>query len=510
MLRANVTFFDTNPLGRILNRFSADIGITDDQLPHTLYDFSMLAFLVLGALVTTVSTLPFVLLSVPFLGWYFFSVRQVFVTSSRELKRLEGLARSPIFAMLSESMGGISTIRPNGAAIFFKEKFRDAHDRHTRSFFSFIASSRWVGFRMDSLLFVFVSIVSYASVLFNEKGWFSVDPAILGLSLSVLLQLASLFQWCVRQSAEVVNQMVSTERVLGFCELEPEAPLFQAGDAALVSSGWPQRGTIDVQGISVRYRKSLPLALADLSFKIPPGSRLGIIGRTGSGKSTVVQSLFRLIEPQEGRILIDGVNIASLGLETLRNSISVIPQVPTLFSGCTVKENLDLFGRQSEDQIWEVVGACHLKHIIEDLPDGLATNVAEGGSNFSVGQRQLFCLARALLSKTKVLVLDEATANVDRRTDEYLQDAIRTAFHDGTIIAVAHRLDTIIDFDYCAVLGEGKLLEFGPPAELIREGGAFASMLEDTGECASAELRKRAFDKETESSVSERDLDHSQ
>lgn len=500
MLRAKAGFFDTNPLGRILNRFSADIGITDDQLPHTLYDFSMLAFLVLGALITTVSTLPFVLLSVPFLGWYFVSVRSVFVTSSRELKRLEGLARSPIFAMLSESLGGISTIRSNGATAFFKGKFREAHDTHTRSFFSFIASSRWVGFRMDSLLFVFVSIVSYASVLFNQQGWFSVDPAILGLSLSVLLQLASLFQWCVRQSAEVVNQMVSTERVLGFCELEPEAPLHQNGDADIVNAGWPLNGSIEVEGLSVRYRPSLPLALNNVTFSVPSCSRVGIVGRTGSGKSTVVQSLFRLVESDQGQILIDGVNIATLGLELLRNSISAIPQVPTLFSGCTVRENLDLFGQRTDQEIQEVVRSCHLEQILSSLPNGLESIVAEGGSNFSVGQRQLLCLARALLSRAKILVLDEATANVDRRTDQNLQDAIQRTFRNGTVIAVAHRLDTIIDFDYCVVLGDGKLLEFGTPASLIREDGAFASMVKDTGRITSAELRERAFRKEEQSS----------
>lgn len=266
-----------------MNRFSADVGITDDQLPHTLYDFSMLAFIVLGAVVTTVSTLPFVLVAIPLLGWYFASARKVFVVSSRELKRLEGLARSPIFAMLGESLNGIATIRPNAAISFFKEKFRVAHDAHTRSFFSFIASSRWVGFRMDSLLFIFVAIVSFLSVLFHERKWFDVDPAILGLSLSVLLQLASLFQWCVRQSAEVVNQMVSVERVLAFKDLESEADLRKPTDQKLVSSGWPQKGSIDVQTLSIRYRPSLPLALDNVSFSIPAGSRVGIVGRTGSG-----------------------------------------------------------------------------------------------------------------------------------------------------------------------------------------------------------------------------------
>ena len=285
VLRAKIQFFDTNPLGRILNRFSADVGITDDQLPPTLFDFFMLAFIVLGALVTTISTLPFVLLALPFLGWYFWYVRNVFVTSSRELKRLEGLARSPIFAMLSESLGGIATIRSNGALDFFRSKFQAVHDAHTRSFFSFIAASRWVGFRMDSLVFLFLAAVSFLSVLFNEQGWFSVDPAILGLSLSMLLQLTGLFQWCIRQSAEVVNQMVSVERVLAFGKVEPEAPLELEGDRELLETGWPSQGSIQVEELSVRYRDSLPLALQEISFSIPQGARVGVVGRTGASKT---------------------------------------------------------------------------------------------------------------------------------------------------------------------------------------------------------------------------------
>jgi ATP-binding cassette, subfamily C (CFTR/MRP), member 4 len=496
VLRAKVQFFDTNPLGRILNRFSADIGILDDQLPPTLFDFVSLSFMVLGAVATTVSTLPFVLVALPFLGWYFVSVRTVFVTSSRELKRLEGLARSPIFAMLSESLGGVATIRSNNAVDYFKTKFQTIHDTHTRCFFSFIAASRWVGFRMDSLVFLFLAIVSFLSVVFNQQGWFNVDPAILGLSLSMLLQLAGLFQWCIRQSAEVVNQMVSVERVLAFGKIEPEAPLELEGDKELLETGWPSKGGIDVESLSVRYRASLPLALDSVAFSIPPGSRVGIVGRTGSGKSSLVQTLFRLLEAEHGRIVIDGVDVSKLGLHALRTKVSVIPQVPTLFSGCSVRENLDLFGLHSDVSIQKVIADCHLTQMVKDLPNGLDSPVSDG--SFSTGQRQLLCLARALLSKNKILILDEATASVDRRTDQLLQDALHESFQDGSILAVAHRLDTVIEFDYCLVLGGGKVLEYGSPAELIRSGGAFASMVADTGDAMSSELKKRAFQKETE------------
>lgn len=497
VLRARIQFFDTNPLGRILNRFSADVGVTDDQLPPTMYDFFVVAFIVLGALATVVTTLPFVLVALPLIAWYFVSVRRIFVTSSRELKRLEGLARSPIFSMISESLGGVATIRANNAVNYFKQRFRVLHDGHTRAVFSFIAASRWVGFRMDSLVFILLGLVSFLSVLVNREGWFNVDPAILGLSLSLLIQLAGLFQWCIRQSAEVVNQMVSVERILEFGNVQAEAELECRGDVELLSSGWPKDGAIEVANVSARYRESLPLSLNNISFNIPSGARVGIVGRTGSGKSSLVQTLFRLLEAESGRITIDNVDISKIGLHALRTKISVIPQVPTLFSGCTIRENVDLFALHPDEKVKQVLQDCHLLDVVGELPNGWQTLVAEGGSNFSVGQRQLLCLARAILSNNRIIIMDEMSANVDRRTDQLLQEALRKSFQSGTILAVAHRLDTIIDFDLCLVLGNGQVLEYGSPADLIRSGGYFASMVNDTGNVMSDYLRSRAFHRES-------------
>mmetsp|Transcript_12086 Transcript_12086/g.24989 ORF Transcript_12086/g.24989 Transcript_12086/m.24989 type:complete len:1226 (-) Transcript_12086:4883-8560(-) len=493
VLRAKIEFFDTNPLGRILNRFSADCGTCDDQLPQTLFDLCTISFVVFGAVITALTTLPFALIILPFLIWYFSRVRSIFVTSTRELKRLEGLARSPIFAMLSEALGGIATIRANNYLDYFRQKFFTAHDAHTRTFFAFIGASRWVGFRMDSIVFTFMATVSFMAVLVQNEGWFKVDPAILGLSISMLIYLSGVFQWCIRQSAEVVNQMVSVERVLEYGSLEPEAGLECQDDKSLLESGWPSAGEIEYRGVSVRYRSTLPLALRKIDFRIPAGARVGVVGRTGSGKSTVVQSLFRLLEPEDGQIMIDGHDVSKLGLHALRKKISVIPQVPTLFSGCTVRENLDLFGLHSDDELIQVLRSCHLEKAISDLPDRLDSIVSEGGSNFSVGQRQLLCLARALLSKNKILVLDEATASVDRRTDQLLQEALQESYQDGTILAVAHRLDTIIDYDFILVLGHGEVQEFGSPVELIsKEGGVFAQMVHDTGDSMSKSLKETA------------------
>eukprot|EP00549_Striatella_unipunctata_P000433 CAMPEP_0118721960 /NCGR_PEP_ID=MMETSP0800-20121206/31075_1 /TAXON_ID=210618 ORGANISM="Striatella unipunctata, Strain CCMP2910" /NCGR_SAMPLE_ID=MMETSP0800 /ASSEMBLY_ACC=CAM_ASM_000638 /LENGTH=939 /DNA_ID=CAMNT_0006630007 /DNA_START=841 /DNA_END=3660 /DNA_ORIENTATION=+ len=489
VVRAKIEFFDTNPMGRILNRFSADVGSNDDMLPHTLFDFLSIAFLVVGAIITTCIVLPFTLIAMPPLLWYFWSVRNTFVTTTRELKRLEGLARSPIFALMSESLAGIATIRANHATDYVLEKFREAHDRHTRAFFAFVGSSRWVGFRMDSIMFLFLLVASYLAVLFNNQGWFRVEPAILGLSLTMLLQLGGIFQWCIRQSAEVINQMVSVERVLGFTELPSEAPLSLKEDPN--QDEWPTNGRIEINNLTVRYRESLPPSLKNLSLVIEAGHRVGVVGRTGSGKSTLVQSLFRLLEPETGSILLDGVDVTKMGLHCLRHALSVIPQVPVLYRGVTIAENLDPFGVYSEEDLHAALRDAHMLDAVLEL--GLNHVVAEGGSNFSVGQRQLLCLARAMLRKhARVLVLDEPTANVDSQTDAYLQEAITKRFSNATIIAVAHRLDTVIDYDRILVLGEGRVLEYGSPAELLENpNGHFSSMVHDTG--MGGELRRRAM-----------------
>jgi len=491
VLRAKIEFFDTNPSGRILNRFSADVGSNDDLLPPTLFDFLMCAFLVGGTIATAVSALPIVLVVFPPLIWYFIRVRKLFVTTSRELKRLEGLARSPIFAMMSESLSGISTIRANGAESYISKQFEKYHDAHSRAFWGFLSCSRWVGFRMDSIMFICTSSACFVAVLFSERGWFEVDPVVFGLALSMLIQLGSIFQWTIRQSAEVVNQMVCVERVSEYSKLDSEAAL--TTDQDKLHTDWPSSGSITVRNLSVRYRSNLPLSLKNISFTVPSGKRLGIVGRTGSGKSTLVQALFRIIESEEGSILIDGVDIKHLGLHKLRKGMAVISQHPTLFSGCTIRENLDPFHEYTDGDIMDSLSSVQMIRAINDLPQGIHTPVAESGSNFSVGERQLLCLARAILQKSKILVLDEPTANVDSKTDKLLQEAVSNAFLGSTIISVAHRLDTIIGNDIILVLGEGKVLEFGTPADLVSNPNSFFNaMLDDTGEIMAADLRRKA------------------
>lgn len=290
-----------------------------------------------------------------------------------------------------------------------------------------------------------------------------------------------------------MNAFVSVERVAEFSILPPEPALSLDSDSSSKIKDWPRSGRIEVENLSVRYRSTLPLSLKEISFSIESEQRVGVVGRTGSGKSTLVQALLRILEAENGKISVDGVDISTVGLHKLRREISVINQVPTLFSGCSVRENLDPFGEYSYDQIRHVLEDVQMIDTIDELEMGINSMVSEGGSNFSVGQRQLLCLARAILRKSKILILDEPTANVDVRTDKLLQQAVSKSFGDSTIISVAHRLDTIIDYDMILVLGNGRILEYGNPHNLLGESsGHFASLVDDTGIEMAQELRRRA------------------
>jgi len=497
VLRARIQFFDTNPLGRILNRFSSDVGVCDEIFPLTLYDFLVGLFMVVGGIVTASVVLPFILLVLPPLILCFVRLRRTFLATSRELKRLEGIARSPIYAMISESLTGIATIRPNRKLDYFKSKFERIHNAHTKAYMSFVVASRWFAFKLDLLSFILTAAATLLAVLFDDQQWFQVDPAILGLALTLLIQISTTnFPWIVRQSAEVTNQMVSVERILEFGDLPPEgATKTNFDDCGTNNFNWPIEASISFQNVNVKYRPNLPLALNGVSFEIPSGHRVGVVGRTGSGKSTLVQTLFRILELDDGTIEVGGVDISLLGLHKLRTSMTVIPQSPVLFKGCTVRENLDPFGKYSDKDIIMALEEVEMFDVINALQNGIHTDVDEGGSNFSAGQRQLLCLARAILVKTKILILDEPTANCDMKTSHLVQRTLKEKFRFATIISVAHRLESIIEYELVLVLGNGKVLEFGPPKELLlKHDGHFTSMVESTGEKMASLLKRKIFD----------------
>jgi ATP-binding cassette, subfamily C (CFTR/MRP), member 4 len=475
-MRAKIEFFDCNPSGRILNRFAADTGICDEVLPLTIFDFLVGCFMALGSIFAAIVVLPFVLIALPFLLWRFWKLRQVFVATTRELKRLEGISRSPCFAMMSESIDGIATIRSNGFIQYCSEKFESFHDAHTRSFFSFVAASRWFAFQMDGIAFGLVASSSLLAVLFQTQEWFAIDPAVLGLAITMLLQLAGTnFPWMIRQSAEIVNQMVSVERLLEYSEAPQEPPFHLELD--VVHKNWPLTSSISFEKFSVRYRSNLPRVLSNVSFEIAPSMKVGVVGRSGSGKSSLVQSLFRLLEPDEGSIKIDGRDISDFGLHKLRLSMAVIPQQPFLFNNCTIRETLDPFSQHDDSTITDALYSVQMQDFARN---SLETTVS--GYNLSVGERQLLCLARAILRKSKILVLDEATANVDTATSKLIYESLDREFANATIIAVAHRLESVINYDRILVFGHGELLEYGSPKDLLAmENGHFASMARAQG-----------------------------
>jgi len=322
------------------------------------------------------------------------------------------------------------------------------------------------------------AIVFFAAlfaVLGRETG---VDTAEAALSVSYALQITSTLNWMVRQISEVETQIVSVERTQEYSELTTEAE-WEASEDTKPSISWPSKGNVAFDSYSTRYREGLDLVVKDISCSIYPGEKAGIVGRTGAGKSSLTLALFRLIEPANGRIIIDGVDISKIGLHDLRKKVTIIPQDPVLFSG-TLRLNLDPFETYSDEQIWDSLKHSHLYEYVSGLPDKLEHLCAEGGENLSVGQRQLICLARALLRKSKILVLDEATAAVDLQTDELIQSTIREQFKDSTILTIAHRLNTIMDYDKILVLHEGKLMEMDSPTELLKnKKSAFYSMAKD-------------------------------
>ena len=495
VLRATVEFYDTNPLGRILNRFAADVGITDELLPFTIYDFGVGLIMFVGSIITAIVILPLVLAVFPVLLWIFVRLKGIFVKTTRELKRLEGLGRSPIYAMMSESLAGVATIRANRKTSYFSNKYESQHDALIQAQFAFIAVSRWFATQLDFLSFVFLTAATLCAVLIHSQGWFNLDPAVVGLALSLLLQLAgSNFPFMVRQSAEVTNHMVSVERIWEFGNSIPqEAPLQTEMD--LEHEDWPKEPSIVVENLCVRYRENLPPCLSNVSFAVSPGERVGVVGRTGAGKTSLLQALFRVLEAEAGSIQIGGVAISQLGLHKLRTNMAVITQAPVLFSGCTIRENLDPYPSSSADtlRLEEALRSVHMWETIQSIPEGVDGLVAESGTNFSVGQRQLLCLARACLADCKILILDEATANVDQATDTLLQQTLRERFSSATIIAIAHRLETIMDYDKVLVLGNGSVVEFGPPCQLLQnKEGVFTSMVESTGTSMAVVLKDKA------------------
>ena len=568
VLRAPVLFFDSNPIGRILNRFTKDVNYTDDALPFSLYDFLQCVLMVIGAIFVVCLGSPVIFVALIPLVIYFHLLRVYFLKASREIKRLEAVSRSPVFSHLSETLDGLVTIRALNCTRQFQALHKKLLNENCRAFFAFMAASRWLGFRLDATTVALLAFCTFGAVACKEYK-LPIDPNLLAVGIMYVLQLMGLFQWAVRQSVEVDNQMVSVERIVSYTNLISEPALHgpanvgalstkyeeepasdesvvvtnedadakMKGGAADLSYGsntepqsdyeitahrpnWPEHGGVETRKLWAYYRADLPAILRDVSFIIRPGSRVGVVGRTGAGKSTLVSTLLRLVDTIKGEILIDGIPIQKVGLHDLRPRISVIPQTPFLFSG-TVRKNLDPFDTHTDKQIWDALDATGLRSVVGRLSavpnnskaasfakkQGKVPNVSsatttassrttstlkpseqremplkkekavanllglveEGGLNFSTGERQLVCLARAILQRNKILIMDEATANIDLETDRKVQRAIHEQFskRGTTVITIAHRLHTVIDCDQILVLAHGELVENGTPHQLL-------------------------------------------
>uniref|UniRef100_A0A8C9W4M8 ATP-binding cassette, sub-family C (CFTR/MRP), member 3 n=1 Tax=Scleropages formosus TaxID=113540 RepID=A0A8C9W4M8_SCLFO len=468
------SFYDTTPIGRIINRFSKDIYVIDEVLPSTVLMFLGTFFSSMSTMIVIISSTPIFAVVIAPLALIYFFVQRFYVATSRQLKRLESVSRSPIYSHFSETITGTSVIRAFGRHNAFVLLSDLKVDENQKSCYPGIVSNRWLGVRIE---FIGNCIVLFAA-LFAVIGKDSLSPGLVGLSVSYALQVTMSLNWMVRMTSDLESNIVAVERVKEYSETETEAP-WDVEDKKPPPE-WPQTGKVEFLNYSVRYREGLDLVLKNLTLSIKGGEKIGIVGRTGAGKSSMTLCLFRLLEAASGEITVDGVKISEIGLHDLRSKLTIIPQEPVLFSG-DLRMNLDPFEKYSDDEVWRALELSHLKKFVANHPSKLNLECTEGGENLSVGQRQLVCLARALLRKTRILILDEATAAIDLETDDLIQSTIRTQFEDCTVFTIAHRLNTIMDYTRVLVLDKGRIAEFDTPANLIAQKGIFYGMAKDAG-----------------------------
>uniref|UniRef100_A0A4W5PKP4 ATP-binding cassette sub-family B member 6 n=1 Tax=Hucho hucho TaxID=62062 RepID=A0A4W5PKP4_9TELE len=476
VLKATVTFFDTTPLGRVLNRFSSDLYSVDDTLPFFLNILLANSFGLLGMLVVMSYGLPWVLVPLLPLGLLYHYTQRFYRHTSRDLKRLCSLTLSPVYSHFSETLSGLGTIRASSSASRFEEENEWRLEQNQRCLFLSNAAMQWLDIRLQMIGVVVVTGIGVIAVV--QHQFQSIDPGLVGLSLSYALSITGLLSGLIFNFTQTEMQLVSVERTEEYSTTLPTEP--QHSNPQLPTS-WPEQGLVEFRGAVLSYREGLPNALDGVSLVVRHGEKVGVVGRTGSGKSTLFLALFRMVELNQGQILLDGVDTRQVGLAQLRSKLAIIPQDPFLFSG-TVRENLDPCGRHPDPQLLEALEHCHLSPVINRI-GGLGAEVGERGKSLSLGQRQLLCLARALLTEANILCIDEATASVDQKTDKLLQQTIREKFQDKTVLTIAHRINTILDSDRVLVMHSGKVVEFDTPADLCqRDDSIFSKLVGGRGE----------------------------
>ncbi|XP_073862471.1 ATP-binding cassette sub-family C member 9 isoform X3 [Macaca fascicularis] len=465
-----IRFFDTTPLGLILNRFSADTNIIDQHIPPTLESLTRSTLLCLSAIGMISYATPVFLVALLPLGVAFYFIQKYFRVASKDLQELDDSTQLPLLCHFSETAEGLTTIRAFRHETRFKQRMLELTDTNNIAYLFLSAANRWLEVRTDYLGACIVLTASIASI----SG--SSNSGLVGLGLLYALTITNYLNWVVRNLADLEVQMGAVKKVNSFLTMESEN-YEGTMDPSQVPEHWPQEGEIKIHDLCVRYENNLKPVLKHVKAYIKPGQKVGICGRTGSGKSSLSLAFFRMVDIFDGKIVIDGIDISKLPLHTLRSRLSIILQDPILFSG-SIRFNLDPECKCTDDRLWEALEIAQLKNMVKSLPGGLDAVVTEGGENFSVGQRQLFCLARAFVRKSSILIMDEATASIDMATENILQKVVMTAFADRTVVTIAHRVHTILTADLVIVMKRGNILEYDTPESLLaREDGVFASFV---------------------------------
>uniref|UniRef100_A0A8B9RUP2 ATP binding cassette subfamily C member 9 n=1 Tax=Accipiter nisus TaxID=211598 RepID=A0A8B9RUP2_9AVES len=465
-----IRFFDMTPLGLILNRFSADTNIIDQHIPPTLESLTRSTLLCLSAIGMISYATPWFLVALVPLGIAFYFIQKYFRVASKDLQELDDSTQLPLLCHFSETAEGLTTIRAFRHEARFKQRMLELTDTNNIAYLFLSAANRWLEVRTDYLGACIVLTAAVTSITEGPHSGF------VGLGLLYALTITNYLNWVVRNLADLEVQMGAVKKVHSFLNMESENYDGYL-DPSQVPKDWPQEGEIKIENLCVRYENNLKPVLKHVKAYIKPGQKVGICGRTGSGKSSLSLAFFRMVDIFDGRIVIDGIDISKLPLHTLRSRLSIILQDPILFSG-SIRFNLDPECKCTDDRLWEALEIAQLKNMVKSLPGGLDAMVTEGGENFSVGQRQLFCLARAFVRKSSILIMDEATASIDMATENILQKVVMTAFADRTVVTIAHRVHTILTADLVIVMKRGNILEYDTPENLLsQEDGIFASFV---------------------------------
>ncbi|KAG0343972.1 Multidrug resistance-associated protein 1 [Podila humilis] len=506
VLRFPISFFDVTPVGRVINRFSSDVSAVDSQLPNELPGLLSFSTTVLGIVVVIAYSTPLFLIAVPPLAIAFFLLQHYYIKTSGALKRLYSVSKGPLYEHFAESLAGVTTLRASrNVETLFEQKNEILSDTVAHRADYFMLTNRWLTVRLQLLTSSSVFIVAALAVLNADR----LNTSLVGLALTYVLSLANVSNVLVRTSSEVQNLMVNVERIEEYADRYPVEAHLKTEKEQKLPLGWPNFGSLAFKGYSARYREGLPNVLEDINFFHKAHQNLGIVGRTGSGKSSLAMAVFRMFEPSDsfwsiasdpvmghhlmdpefmlnkdgGRIEIDGIDIAKAGIRDLRDRLAIMPQEVTIFEG-NIRDNIDPYHEFTERELWECLEKVHLKEYVETLPDDMLWPLPPNGENFSAGQKALIGLARALLRPANILFMDEATANVDLETEDLIMKAVRKHFANVTVVTIAHRVKTVMDYDQILVLDEGKVVEYGPPQELLalKEESAFYRLAKEAGE----------------------------